>query len=99
VQGKENVKQDYYDGLIQERGTAVAAPLLADECRKADAEIKILRANLIMALNYCECVDGRRGCLNGSAIKVAVWDRMHEVAANARLDRSETAGRKDCHEG
>ena len=93
------MKQDYYDGLIQERGTAVAAPLLADECRKADAEIKILRANLIMALNYCECVDGRRGCLNGSAIKVAVWDRMHEVAANARLDRSETAGRKDCHEG
>jgi len=51
------VKQDYYDGLIQKRGAAVAAPLLADECRKADAEIKILRANLTMASRIAGLAD------------------------------------------
>jgi len=37
------MKQDYYDGLIQERGRDAAAPLLADECRKADKEIALLK--------------------------------------------------------
>ena len=40
---KDRMKQDYYDGLIQERGRDAAAPLLADECRKADEEIALLK--------------------------------------------------------
>jgi hypothetical protein len=40
-------KLDYYGGLIQQRGAHAAAFLLADECRKADGAIDVLRAGTV----------------------------------------------------
>jgi hypothetical protein len=37
------MKNDYYRALIAERGEAEAAALLADECRKRDAMIGVLK--------------------------------------------------------
>ena len=82
------MKQDYYDGLIQERGRSAAAPLLADECRKADVEIAKLRDALKTMLRYTEASDGKRGDLAGSAVPAAAWHEFWRIAnMKAEADR------------
>ncbi len=54
-------------------------------------QIKTLQTALYMALNYVECSDGRRGTLNGCAMKTETWDRLHSIVESAGMERNDDA--------
>lgn len=54
---------DYYRALIIERGNAEAAALLADDCRRKDAEIERLRGALgLIAEGACAVLPDEEEC-------------------------------------
>ena len=75
------MKNDYYDGLIQERGSDVAAPLLADECRKADVEIATLKARLEGVFGAIDAEPELPG-----EMPPAMHDRLVQAMADGDLD-------------
>jgi len=81
--GRCSHRLDYYGGLIQERG-GHAAYLLADECRKADAEARVLKEALRSIIVRCREGDSRSDWLPTIA-RIAEEALGENVGNEARL--------------